>query len=53
MTSALDTFKALLQQLKMVDNESPEADDIRDRMDPVWYAMTEEERLQARKLSAD
>lgn len=35
------------------DNDCKDADDIRDRLDEPWYAMTDLERTAVRQLSAE
>lgn len=47
-------YTVLIQQLNtMCDNgqgSSTEADDLRDKMDPLWYAMTEDHRQSFRRF---
>jgi hypothetical protein len=43
-----------LHELRTTGRDNcPEADALRDDMDPLWYAMTEEEQQRIRALSED
>lgn len=56
-TAAAIEYEQLLVQLSALNtqglNDSPEADELRDRMDIPWRGMTNEERQIVRGLSAD
>ena len=44
MSARLDAYLRLEQAARALDElGDPIADDLRDEMDPIWYAMTEEE----------
>ena len=45
-------YEQLLHKLAAVDNESEEADAIREEMDPIWHQLTSDEQIEARRLSA-
>ena len=49
---AFNTYKGLLHELAALGNESAEADDVRERMDPVWLQLDEGEKKAARHYSA-
>lgn len=53
---AVRVYTRLLRQLHtLIDqgsDESPEGDQLRDEMDPLWYAMSESEREEMKALSA-
>lgn len=46
-------FEALLRRLVTLENESEEADRLREHMDAPWYRLSDEEQFQMRKLSGD
>ncbi len=46
-------YLELLLQLYQVDNESTEADALRDKMDPLWYKLSEEEAKIVQLISAN
>lgn len=48
-----EEYKKLLRELADLNNESNEADVIREEMDPIWYLLTQEEKAEMRKYSAD
>jgi hypothetical protein len=56
MSDALSQYKQLLQHLSSVQalskgGDSPEEDDLLDRMDGVWFQLTPEEQLEMSSLS--
>ena len=49
---SFDQYANFLRALHNLENDSVEADLIRDEMDPLWGDMTDEERINAWELSA-